>query len=55
MDKVQIYKMVEVEVHTNGKIRIYGEGGLVFEAVGEYISTKVFTDPKLSIPSGTVK
>jgi hypothetical protein len=50
-----LYETVTVTIHTNGIIRITGNGGLIFEAQGKYVKTEVLTDPQLQAPSGVVK
>lgn len=48
------HKSVLVQVHTNGVIRIYADGGILHEIKAEYIKVETYVDPQLPVVSGTV-
>lgn len=49
-----MYNQVEVNVHQDGTIRVYGNGGLIFECHGKTIKTTSTIFPVKSISSGEV-
>jgi hypothetical protein len=46
------FSTVKVIAHTNGLVRVYGDGGMVFEVKGNYIVTETYIDPKPGLTSG---
>lgn len=51
------FTTVQVLVHGNGIVRVYGNGGMIFETKGEYVKVETIVDPQPARPSGelTVK
>lgn len=43
---METLKTLEVNVHNNGIVRIYGNGGLIFETKGEYVKVITNVDPQ---------
>ncbi len=52
---MELFETLTITTHTDGIVRIYGNGGLVFQAQGKYVKAETFIDPKLPPPSGTVQ
>lgn len=51
---MKTYSWLEIAVLENGIVRIYGNGGVIFEACGESVKTITTMFPKQSMPSGKV-
>ena len=45
-------KTIEVNVHNNGIVRVYGDGGMIFEIRGEYVKVITNVDPQPGLRSG---
>lgn len=46
------FKFIEIQVLANGIVRLYGNGGLVCEYKGDYVTMKTNVDAMKSNPSG---
>jgi hypothetical protein len=51
MDK---YNFVTVDVHTNGVVRLYGDGGFLHEIKGDYVTVNTRVDALPTTPSGQI-
>jgi len=49
---MKYYEHLEVNIHDNGIVRIYGNGGMVFEACGNNVRSTTTIYPKPAMPSG---
>ena len=49
------YTWLEINIHANGVVRIYGNSGLLFEAEGENVKTTSNIFPKQMPASGEAK
>ena len=49
---METFSTAEVVIHTNGVIRIYGDGGLLFEVKGNYVKAVTYIDPQPGVLSG---
>lgn len=45
---------LEVVISANGLVRVYGNGGMLYEVQGDYVRTVTSLDPKLGPPSGEI-
>ena len=46
------FTSLQVTATPNGIVRIYGNGGMVFEGKGDYVRIETSIDPKPALPSG---
>jgi hypothetical protein len=43
---------VEVQVHQDGTVRIYGNGGMIFQTIGDNVRMSTMLFPIKPVPSG---
>ena len=48
-------KSVNVVIGANGTVRVYADGGMVFEITGDYVKLETYVDSQSQAPSGEVK
>lgn len=49
---METFNTIAATIHANGVVRIYGNGGMLYEVKGNYVKVETFVDPQPSIPSG---
>ena len=52
---METVRTVEINIHNNGIVRVYANGGMVFEIKGEYIKSVTNVDPQPVQLSGEAK
>lgn len=46
------YKHVLIQAHPSGLVRIYANGGCIYEVHGDYVRVDTMIDPQKTNPSG---
>lgn len=51
---MKTYEHIEVQTLQDGTVRVYGNGGMVFEARGKNVRSMTSVFPEKKLPSGEV-